>query len=55
MNRNEQIISFTGMRFDTSRRARLPRARQWKARRQIKNRLGVARNLRSVLENILGV
>ncbi|MFA5967525.1 MAG: hypothetical protein WC805_03410 [Patescibacteria group bacterium] len=54
MNKNEQIISFEGMRFDGSRRARLPRAKQWKARRQVKNRLGISRNLRSVFSGLLG-
>lgn len=55
MNKNEQIINFGGMRFDaTSRRARFPRAKQWKVRRQVKNRLGVARNLKSVFSSLFG-
>ncbi|MFH0912067.1 MAG: hypothetical protein V1807_00145 [Patescibacteria group bacterium] len=53
MKKNDQIISFEGMQFDATRRSRLPRSRQWKARRQIKNRLGIARNLRSVFSNLL--
>jgi len=54
MNRNEQIIDFGGMRFEASRRARLPKAKQWKIRREARNRLGITRNLRSVLGSILG-
>jgi len=54
MNRNEQIIEFTGMRFDAARRSRIPRAKQWKVRREVKNRLGISRNLRSVVGSILG-
>lgn len=54
MNKNESIINFAGMNFEASRRARLPKAKQWKVRRQAKNRLGVARNIRGVLSNLLG-
>jgi len=55
MNRKSQIIDFAGMQFGNSRRVQLPRNHNWKVRRQVKNRLGVARNLRTVFGNILGL
>jgi len=55
MNRKSQIIDFEGMKFGANRRAQIPRNRNWKVRRQVKNRLGVARNLRTVFSNILGM
>ncbi|MEA1909852.1 MAG: hypothetical protein U9M89_02435 [Patescibacteria group bacterium] len=53
MKKKQEIIDFDGMQFNTSRRARLLKSRQWKTRRQIRNRLGIARNLRSALTNLI--
>lgn len=47
------IIDFEGMQFNTSKRARLLKSHQWKTRRQVRNRLGIARNLRSALTNLI--
>ena len=55
MNKKSQIIDFEGMQFGTNRRVQLPRNRNWKVRRRVKNRLGVTRNLRTVFSNILGM
>lgn len=53
--KREPIINFEGMQFRSDGRARLPRSKQWQTRRQAKNRLGVARNVRSAFMHLLGM
>ena len=55
MNKKAPIINFEGMKFDGSRRARLLRDKRWRTRRAVKNRLGVANNLRNALTNFLEI
>lgn len=53
--KKEKIINFDGVQFSDNRRTRSPHNRRWQIRRQVKNKLGVSRNLRSVFANLLGL
>lgn len=53
--RKEPIINFDGLQFTSDRRANLLRSRGgWQVRRQVRNKIGVARNLRNVLAHLFG-
>lgn len=53
--KKEKIINFDGVQFSDNRRARSPRNRGWQVRRQVKNKLGVSRNLRNVFTHLFGL
>lgn len=53
--KKEKIINFDGVQFSNNRRARSSHNRKWQIRRQVKNKLGVTRNLRSVFTHLFGL
>jgi len=48
------IINFDGFKFQSERRTWLPKNRRWQARRNVKSRVGVAKNLRNALTHLFG-